>query len=394
MTGSKSILFVSRWLGTIGPNIWLEHVVGRCLQRGIGVHIASPWRDEFLEGLAARGAAVYQVDGIEWVPRSINPLRWLGHLQRGRRASHELAELARRTDADAICINGLNALLLPRAGGLAKRPVGVVMHGTRLAERGVFNRVFFSLQRQWVDRYLVVVEFARDLLTGRGIDPQRIAVIPNGVDTERFRPGPRDPGLAAELGLAEAAPVIGAVTHLTPRKGVHHLIAAMAVVTARLPSVRCVILGGVTDREDEPYAARVRQDIRRLGLMDHVILAGRRTDVPRVMNLFDLVAHPSETEACPFGVLEAQSCGRAVVGFRVGGMAEVVQHGHTGLLVEPCNEAALADVILTLLHDPARCRALGDNARQRVEQEFRLETSTDRVLAWLTDLAGLAQAAY
>ncbi|MCJ7544033.1 MAG: glycosyltransferase family 4 protein [Phycisphaerae bacterium] len=386
-----TILFVNRWRGTIGPNVWLEQIVSRCLRRGLGVHIASPWRDAVLDGLAASGARVHLVEGIEWVPRSLNPLRYLGHVAAGLRASRELAALARRVEADAICINGLNALLLPRAGALAGRPVAAVLHGTRLAGLGAFNRLFFAIQGRWVDRYLVVVELGRDLLAREGIDPQRIAVLPNGVDTERFRPTPRGPGLVAELGLAEGAPVIGAVTHLTPRKGVHHLVAAMARVAAKVPDVRCVIVGDITAEEDRPYAARISRDIQRLQLGERILLTGRRADVPELMNLFDLLVHPSETEACPFSVLEAQSCARAVVGFRVGGMVEVIQDGQTGVLVAPRDADALAEAVLALLADPARRRSLGDNGRQRIQRHFNLQTNAEKVVTWLEDLCRLGR---
>ena len=301
-------------------------------------------------------------------------------------ASRKLAELVERIGADAICINGLNTMLLPRAGTLANRPVAVVMHGTRLAGLGPLNWLFFAIQRRWVDRYLVVVELGRDLLARRGIDRQRIAVIPNGVDTERFCPAPRDPRLAAELGLPREAPVIGAVTHLTPRKGAHHLVAAMARVAAKVPDVRCVIVGDVTEPKDESYAGRIRRDIRRLGLEGSVVLAGRRRDIPAVMNLFDLLAHPSESEAGPYSVLEAQACGKAVVGFRVGGMTEVVQDSQTGVLVAPFDTDALAEAILALLADPVRRHRLGDDGRRRVRQQFNLQTNAEKVVAWLEEV--------
>ena len=153
-----------------------------------------------------------------------------------------------------------------------------------------------------------------------------------------------------------------------------------------MPATRCVIVGAVTDGQDEPYAQRVREDIHRLGLTERVILAGRRTDIPKVMNAFDLVVHPSQTEACPYSVLEAQACGKAVVGFRVGGMTEVVQDGQTGVLVPPYDEAALAEAMIGLLRDPARCRRLGQAGRRRVEREFNLQVNVQKVVVWLEGL--------
>ena len=386
MDRKTRILFINRWRGTIGPNVWLEQVADQCLQKGLAVHVASPWRDAFLDGLAARGAGIHVVDGIEWMPRSFNPLRHASHVWGGLHAAGDLAALARQIGAGAICFNGLNALWLPRAGRLAGVPTGVVMHGTRLAGLGACNRLFFALQSRWVSRYLTVAEISRQMLSVAGVDAEKIDVIPNGVDTERFRPTRAKTAVAKEFGIAAGSPVVGAVTHLEPRKGAHHLVAAMAQVAAAMPAARCVIVGAVTDGQDEPYAQRVREDIHRLGLTERVILAGRRTDIPKVMNAFDLVVHPSQTEACPYSVLEAQACGKAVVGFRVGGMTEVVQDGQTGVLVPPYDEAALAEAMIGLLRDPARCRRLGQAGRRRVEREFNLQVNVQKVVVWLEGL--------
>jgi glycosyltransferase involved in cell wall biosynthesis len=387
MDRKTTILFITRWGGTIGPNVWLGQVVDQCLRQGIGVHIASPWRDDFLDSLAARGAVIDVVDGIEWIPRSLNPLRHIRRVLATRHTAKILTNVARRSQADVICINGMNTLLLPRVGKLSHRPVCAVMHGARLLGSGILNHLFFAFQQHWVDRYLVLVSACRDLLVGAGVDASKIMVIPNGVDTDRFQPGPRDVLLASQFGISEDQFCIGTVTHLTPRKGVHHLIAAMGLIAAKLPNVRCIVVGDiVVPSYDGPYAAQVREEIQRLGLKDKVILAGRRTDVPQLLNVFDLVVHPSETEACPYSVLEAQSCGKAVVGFRVGGMTDVVQDGQTGVLAPPCDEAALAEAIVGLLRDPARRRRLGENGRRRVEREFNLRTNVQRVVVWLEGL--------
>jgi glycosyltransferase involved in cell wall biosynthesis len=330
--------------------------------------------------------AVHLLDGIEWVSKSLNPLKHLGYSIRGLRAARKLAELAEKIKADTICINGLNALFLPRAGFLGHLPVGIVMHGTRLTGAGLLDRLFFAIQGRWVARYLSASETGRRLLTKAGVDGAKIDVISNGVDCQLYRPAPPDAALAAALGIAGGGPIVGAVTHLSPRKAAHHLVAAMAIVAAKIPGARCVIVGDVTAADEKPYARRVADDIRRLGLEDRVILAGRRADIPSVMNLFDVVAHPSETEACPCSVIEAQACGKAVVGFQTGGMGEIVQDGQTGILVEPFDEEALAGAIVDLLSDTSRRQSMGENARRRMEGLFNLETNIAKVVSWLINL--------
>jgi len=222
-----------------------------------------------------------------------------------------------------------------------------------------------------------------------GVPPGKIAVIPNGVDTGRYTPRPRPEALAAELGIAPDELVLGAVTHLTPRKGAHHLVEALGRVSREAPAFKCIILGQTLTPQDEPYAESIRRRIAELGLAGRVILPGYRTDVPDLLNLFDVMVHPSQTENCPRSVIEAQSSGTPVVGFRVGGMPEVVSDGVGGILIDPFDTDAMAEAVLRLLREPSERQRLGAGGRENVLRRFDLSVSLDRTLELLTGLAGV-----
>ena len=164
--------------------------------------------------------------------------------------------------------------------------------------------------------------------------------------------GPEPPGAAAP---PPAGQHVGFVGQLEPRKGVLELIEAAGAFLAGRPEARLTIVGEAASADDA-YAAEVR---RAAAALERVELAGFRADAAGAMAGFDLVVVPSLAE--PYGTVsaEAAAAGRPAVISAVGGMAEVVLDGVTGLQVPPGDPAALAEAVGGLLDDPARMRAMG-----------------------------------
>ncbi|WHZ20185.1 MAG: hypothetical protein OJF55_002334 [Rhodanobacteraceae bacterium] len=195
----------------------------------------------------------------------------------------------------------------------------------------------------------------------------RTRCIPNGVDTERFRPRASGTRLAAraDVGFTEDELLIGCVADLFPVKRHVDLIDAFAQVRAALPNTRLVLIG------DGPLRETIEAQIRTLGLTDAVRLLGPRRDVDRLLPTLDLFVLASDTEGLSNAILEAQACGLPVVATRVGGNPDVVQ-ADCGELVEARQPAALAAIMLRLLRDPARRAHMGAAGRTRVEREHSL----------------------
>ena len=171
----------------------------------------------------------------------------------------------------------------------------------------------------------------------------RIAVLPNGVDLQRFRPGlPPPPGLRERLGL-EGRRVVLAPTRLVPRKGVDRLVEAWPAGLARHPRALLLVVG------EWPQRPTLEARVAALGLADAVRFAGTlpAAAMPGAYALAELVAlpnraEPGESDGLPLVFLEANACGRPVLGGRAGGTAEAVRDGENGLLVAGEDSAALA----------------------------------------------------
>jgi glycosyltransferase involved in cell wall biosynthesis len=220
----------------------------------------------------------------------------------------------------------------------------------------------------------------RDLLQ-RGYDAARLTVIPNGIDCERFRVPGNGEKVRGEWTIPPGVPVVGVLARLLRIKGQEVFLRAAAVMAARNPDVRFVIVGG--NNVDREYEDELKRLTGRLGLDGRVVFTGFRTDVPDLLAALSVVVSPSlGLEGLSNSLLESMAAGLPVVATRVGGTPEIVEDGVTGLLVSPGDPEALAAAISKLLQDRTRARHLGQSARRRVFSRYSLEravASTERL---------------
>jgi len=188
-----------------------------------------------------------------------------------------------------------------------------------------------------------------------GAKPDRLHIIPNGVDLERFRPADKAQA-RRELGLPADGRLLVTVGHLGPRKGHRETIRALAALPA---GVRLVLVGG--SRSGDTGEQALRALAAEAGVADRVIFAGRQPyeRVPRYFAAADASVLASYREGCPNVVLESLASGRPVVASRVGAVPEIVSPGVNGELVPPRDADALAKAVQRVLatdYDPATVR--------------------------------------
>ncbi len=231
------------------------------------------------------------------------------------------------------------------------------------------------------------------------VDPARIPVIPNGIDTEEYSKV-NAPEVLAEFGIDPARPYVLFVGRMTRQKGIAYLLRAVPMID---PSIQVVLCAGESDtkemqREMEELVAEIQAQ------REGVIFISRMVSRPTAIALYShatVFCCPSIYE--PFGIinLEAMACGTPVVGSRVGGIAEVVVDGETGLLVElklsdrpphdPSDPASfvqgLADGINRLAKDPALAAKMGAAGRRRVEENYSWASIARQTLSLYQRLA-------
>jgi glycosyltransferase involved in cell wall biosynthesis len=299
-----------------------------------------------------------------------------------RAAARELTQWLRELHADIVCCNGYKASLVGRiAARRAGLPAVAVSRGWTGESLRV--RLYEALDRwhlRWMDRVVCVSAAQAVRVRATGVRTERIQVIHNAVDPERFaNPDP----LAREELLCRfrhrPARIIGAAGRLSPEKGFDVLVAAAARVCRRHPDTGFVLFGDGSCR-----AALLRQ-ISAAELEGVFVLDGYRADLDRYLPRFDLVVLPSYTEGLPNVVLEACAAGVPVVATAAGGTPEVLADG-AGALVPPGDPEALAEGIVAALDRGDQLSELGEAGRRRVAEHFSFTAQAERYLELFAQL--------
>ena len=254
-------------------------------------------------------------------------------------------------------------------------------HGRDAGDPQGLNRKHNLLRRllaPCVDRIVPVSRDLRDWLEHVvGIKANKLALIDNGVDTERFRPAlPANARLEAWQDDPGAF-VIGSVGRLQDVKDQATLIAAFGLLRAMLPGqrLRLVLVG------DGPRRADLAAQVAAAGLQDSVWLAGARADVAPVMRSFSLFALSSIAEGTPVTLLEAMATGLPVVATGVGGIPDLVQDGVMGALAPARDPQRLAEALAAYVRDPSLARAHGAAGRAHVERRYSMRAMLDAYIA-------------
>jgi glycosyltransferase involved in cell wall biosynthesis len=205
-------------------------------------------------------------------------------------------------------------------------------------------------------------EMKRHLTADYDYPADRIQVCYNGIDTARFSPQPRQ---ADDL-------VIGTVGVLRPEKNLGLLLEAFARVQSLRPGMKLVIVGSGPERE------RLVARSVELGISSRCTFEPTTADVPAFMRAIDIFVHPSLSEGLPNAVMEAMACGCAVIASRVGGCAELIEHGRTGLLVPPGDLEALTACLASAIGDDTPRRKMAAAAADEM-QNFSLARAAARM---------------
>jgi len=278
--------------------------------------------------------------------------------------------------AHSPLLNGLPALL---AGKRLHVPVvyevrtfwedAAVSHGT-FAERSYRYRISRALETIVLRRAHAVValcEGVRAEIVARGIDPRKISVIPNGVDAKWLEPRRRANEMGARIGV-RTGPVFGYIGSFSHYEGLPFLVQAAPEFLRHFPESTLLLVGsGRDDSELKEAAAQAKSNI---------VLTGRipQDQVRDLYTLLDVLVLPRRrmrlTElVTPLKPLEAMATNTAILASDVGGHAEIVQDGHTGLLFKTESVGSLVDQAIRLIEDVPLRQRLVANARQWVKAE-------------------------
>ncbi len=337
----------------------------------IGASAAGPWVDD----LAAWGI---RHEAVSHATRSVsvtNDVLALG----------ELVRLFRRLRPDIVHTHNPKPGVYGRlAARLAGVPVVMnTVHGLYASpDDPPLRRAFvYGLERAVsVCSQAELVQNVEDVavLERLHVPARKLHLLGNGVDLVRFQPRPAEASAVRQtLGVRDDQVVAGVVGRLVWEKGFAELFDAARRLRRTRPEVVVVVVGPTDPAKS---GSLTQADLDRARAEASVMFLGEHREVEALYPGFDLFVLASHREGFPRAAMEAAACGLPIVASDIRGCRQVVDHGHTGLLVPARDPAALADAIETLAADPIRRQAMGRAARAHAESEFDDRRVIDRTL--------------
>jgi glycosyltransferase involved in cell wall biosynthesis len=353
----------------------LLYVAGNFVAGGAERHMLELWRrldrERFEVEIAVfqrRGQFAEEVSALGW------PLHDLGmgdtiYAPRGIMGFARLVRQVLRFRPDVIqgYLFGPN-LFAALAGRLCGVPVVVISKRQVDAFETPRQVAVQRFAHRLATHVVAVSEAVGETSVRLGVARERVTVIPNGVDVDRFAGASIDPALQGENG----APVVGSVGCLAARKDYRTLLDALALLDRRGRSFRAVLVGEGKER------SALERHTQELGLSGRVRFLGERPDVERLLPGMDVFVLSSREEGIPNALLEAMAAARPAVATAVGGTPEVLEDGKTGWLVPPGDPTALAAALEAALSDRAEAARRGAAAQRATRERMSIDVMVDR----------------
>jgi glycosyltransferase involved in cell wall biosynthesis/2-polyprenyl-3-methyl-5-hydroxy-6-metoxy-1,4-benzoquinol methylase len=321
--------------------------------------VAVPGTGSFTSKLEALGVSVVRLP-IKKMKNPFNIFSTLGALKK-------LLTLIDQQGIKLIHSNSTGGVAL--LGGIAarRRKIPFVWHVRTIGPGGILD----LLQAFLATKIVVISKYVTRRFRGLAVG-DKLTVIYNGVNVEKFSSAVHSLELRQELGCSDADFLLGAVGRYHPIKHYENFIEVARSVAREMPAVKFVIVG-FDYRDDNRYLTYLRKLVRRNNLEKKFFFLGGRDAIAAVMQGLDALVLTSPDE--PFGrvLIEAMACAKPVIAFKSGGPVEIVQDGATGFLVEPGDIRAMAEKIVHLAKDKPRASALGRNGLARARELFDIK---------------------
>ncbi len=247
------------------------------------------------------------------------------------------------------------------------------VHNLYTQDRKFHRRLFNRLLAKYTDRIIAVSDPVRnDILKYDRVPEDKVTVITNGVDVERFD-GATGGGVRNGLGIPTDAPVIGTVGRLAEAKDQRTLIEAVSgIKDGMLPWL--VIVG------DGPLMRELKAQAKELGIAERTVFTGTRRDIPELLAAMDVFVLPSLREGMPNALIEALAAGRPVVATSIPPFSAIIDNPTLGTLVPVSNAEMMAKAIERLLTDHDRRRAMCVAARERAINRHSIQATVDKYM--------------
>ncbi|OGS19370.1 MAG: hypothetical protein A2219_06130 [Elusimicrobia bacterium RIFOXYA2_FULL_50_26] len=239
----------------------------------------------------------------------------------------------------------------------------------------------YKLLNRYVDRIICVSEKVKQfVIADEGVSGDKITVVYNGIETKKLDL-PVDVARARKkLSIPDGVPVMGMLANFNPVKGHRYFLDAAVIIKKTMPDVHLVMAG------EGPVLEQTRQKAVQLGLERCTRFIGYTEAIAEALSVMDVVVSPSCSEGFSNTILEALYMSKPVVATDVGGNAEVIRNGQTGILIPPKNADAIARWVSAMFTDKDKARMLGNNGSRLVREKFLIPTMMENTMNIYDDL--------
>jgi glycosyltransferase involved in cell wall biosynthesis len=311
---------------------------------------------------------------LSWkdVQREVIPLRTPVDL----RAFRRLIRIIKNNEITGMFYFALGIGTFYAARAALRCRVSFTVRANDINRKGLYPKLFLSLDRYFLnrtDRIIVPSKFLKEnMIREYRFDSEKVDVIPNGINLDRFSGSKDSKSLRKSLNLDLKTNVIGIIANLTPVKSHDVLIRAIPEIVNTSPDTVFLLVG------DGPLQKPIEDLAKQLHVSQFIKFLGYQTQVEEIIALFDIGLLCSQIEIHPVSLIEIMASGTPVVAPCVGGIPEIVSHGEHGYLFPAGDSHALADAILILLNDLKQAKKFGKQAETFVRKEFSQEIMVKR----------------
>lgn len=200
----------------------------------------------------------------------------------------------------------------------------------------------------------------------------------NGLDPSEFLPTIEQDKIKSRIGLKDNDLVIGIVGNIKSWKGQDVAVRAMTHILVKYPNAKCLMIGA-SYQDGDSYTEKIESLIKQNHLRKNIIFTGYRQDVSNYVNVLDILLHTSVLPE-PFGrvMLEGMALKKPIITVNIGAGPEIVTHKRTGLVIEPNDERALAEAVISILGNRSLARKMGEAGFARLENYFKISSNTSQ----------------
>jgi len=375
-----NVLYFNNNFSVGGTAIVSRNLIEQIKHQGVNPVIICPGKDLVLtEEFRKCSNKVETVNSVR-LTRTLNPIKWLLYVISFVQVNLKLLKIIRKYKIDILHANSLGSFMYSFLVGKIMH-ILVIWHMHDILKERLSNRILCKILGLFATNIIAVSNAVRNSLLGFGIKENKIKVIYNGLNLEKWNPTKYNPmSLRNELKIDKDSFIFAIIAQITECKGQHIFIESAANILRKHREDVLFLIIGESSSDDAEYKKKLMERVKELNVEEKIVFTGRRNDIPNVFASINVsIVCSIWPDSFPTVILEALAMAKPVIATNIGGISEEVVNNETGILVPPGNTKELVKAMTELLNNPKRGEEMGIKGRERMEKMFTIKKNVSTV---------------